>query len=446
VAAIQARNGTYRILFRYEGKQYTYPVGQVSELDAKLALTKVENWLGRIKARLVTPPPADRILEFIQHDGVLPDRCQAPVKAALTLAALRDDYLQLHTSVLDPRTVADMRGHWKHLARLLGGNTQAETLGLSTLQKYVMDRVGEGVEAATAQKEIVTLRTCWNWGARMSLLTGAFPNKGLRYPKGKEKPPFMTAAEVRKRIAAGESGDLWESVFLTRPEIDGLLETVKAQSAYPWVYPMFCFCAHTGARRSEMLRARVTDIDLEAGTALIREKKRRRSVKESTRRVPLSPFLRDALKDWLAVHPGGTFLFCHSGVVGRSKKRSRTTGHKGDKTRASTKSGRLATVQERETPAESALTRTEASDHFNRTLAGTEWENLTGWHALRHSFVSNCAAAGVDQRLIDAWAGHTTEDMRRRYRHLIPSVEQQAIKQVFGAGRPAETVATLHGR
>ena len=78
------------------------------------------------------------------------------------------------------------------------------------------------------------------------------------------------------------------------------------------------------------------------------------------------------------------------------------------------------------------LSRTEASNHFNHTLAGTKWERLTGWHVLRHSFVSNCAAAGVDQRLIDAWVGHTTEDMRRRYRHLIRGVEQQAIKSVFG--------------
>ena len=78
------------------------------------------------------------------------------------------------------------------------------------------------------------------------------------------------------------------------------------------------------------------------------------------------------------------------------------------------------------------LSRTEASNHFNHTLAGTKWEHLTGWHVFRHSFASNCAAAGIDQRLIDSWLGHTTEEMRRRYRHLIPSVEQAAIKTVFG--------------
>jgi hypothetical protein len=67
---------------------------------------------------------------------------------------------------------------------------------------------------------------------------------------------------------------------------------------------------------------------------------------------------------------------------------------------------------------------------------------LRGWHALRHSFCSNCAAAGVDQRLIDAWVGHTTEGMRRRYRHLLPNQERQAIQTVFGQ----ETEETAPGR
>ena len=58
---------------------------------------------------------------------------------------------------------------------------------------------------------------------------------------------------------------------------------------------------------------------------------------------------------------------------------------------------------------------------------------LRGWHVLRHSFVSNAAAAGIDQRLIDSWGGHQTEEMRRRYRHLIPSVEQEAISKMFKA-------------
>lgn len=115
---------------------------------------------------------------------------------------------------------------------------------------------------------------------------------------------------------------------------------------YPWVYPLYCFAAHTGARRSELLRALVGDVDFAAGVATIREKKRTRG-QRTTRRVPLTPFLRDVLAEWLSVHPGGQALFCHSGFVARSKKRSTTTGHKGETTRATSLKGRLATVRKR---------------------------------------------------------------------------------------------------
>lgn len=436
MASLQLRGDSWRLLFNYKGKQHAFTVGQVGEAEANSIKGKVEYLLMRLKQHLLQPPPDDRIVEFLQHDGKLPESPiltnGLPKTAPVTLAALRDDYLDLHKMVLDPRTIADMRGHWKHLARLLDETRAAAGLRLADLQAYVLKRVADGVEGTTAKKEIVTLRTIWNWAVRTGHLAGAFPNKGLRYPKGKEKPPFMTLAEVERRIAGGASDDLWESVFLTRDEVNELLQAVDEVAAYPWIPAMFWFAAHTGARRGEMLRVLNDDIDLEAGTVLIREKKRRRDVEESTRRVPLSDALRERLRTWLAQHPGGAHLFCHVGVVVRSRKRSKTTGYQGEKTRASTQKGRLARVVERDVLPAGPLSPSEASNHFNATIAGTKWENLCGWHVLRHSFVSNCAAACIDQRLIDAWVGHTTEEMRQRYRHLIPGVERAAIKQVFG--------------
>jgi integrase len=66
------------------------------------------------------------------------------------------------------------------------------------------------------------------------------------------------------------------------------------------VYPLFCFTAHTGARRSELLRAQAGDVDFAAGVATIRERKRTRG-QRTTRRVALTPFLRDVLTEWLKV-------------------------------------------------------------------------------------------------------------------------------------------------
>jgi integrase len=173
----------------------------------------------------------------------------------------------------------------------------------------------------------------------------------------------------------------------------------------------------------------VTDVDFAGGTVLLREKKRSRK-QRTTRRVPLTRFLARVLKDWLAVHPGGHALFCQEGEVFRSKKRSRTTGHQNAKVRESSLKGRMATVRQRQKPPAGALTKDEAHDHFKRTLVGSKWEVLRGYHLLRHTFISICASRGVDQRLIDEWAGHQTEEQRKRYRHLLPST-QQAIASAF---------------
>lgn len=89
-------------------------------------------------------------------------------------------------------------------------------------------------------------------------------------------------------------------------EIAELLQHI--QVAQPFVYPMVCFAAYTGARRSEILRAKITDVDFDAKIVTIHEKKRVRG-KLSTRRVPLASFLIAALKDWLAIHPGGPIKY-----------------------------------------------------------------------------------------------------------------------------------------
>jgi len=73
------------------------------------------------------------------------------------------------------------------------------------------------------------------------------------------------------------------------------------------------------------------------------------------------------------------------------------------------------------------LTIVEATKWFRRTVDGGPWAVLRGWHVFRHSLASNMAAAGVDQRIIDSVLGHSTTSMARRYRHLLPSQQADAI-------------------
>ena len=200
----------------------------------------------------------------------------------------------------------------------------------------------------------------------------------------------MTWEEVERAISAGGNEDCGTASTLMVNEITELLAYVQEHATHPFIYPMFCFAAFTGARRSEILRAQVVDLDFTGQTVVLREKKRKVGTR-TLRRVPMTPFLAAVLKEWLSVHPGGPHLFSISGVVGRSKKRSRTTGHKSDKTRPTSLKGRMATVQvRRESNPWRALSIKEAHDHFKRTLAGSKWQVVKGWHVLRHSFISAC--------------------------------------------------------
>ena len=76
--------------------------------------------------------------------------------------------------------------------RILGDGFLLPELSLSELQNYVNRRTKAGISPVTIRKEIASFRAAWNWGVPMNLTSGICPNRGLRYPKADEKPPFMT--------------------------------------------------------------------------------------------------------------------------------------------------------------------------------------------------------------------------------------------------------------
>jgi integrase len=408
-------SGHFKICFRWGGRKLKKTVKTTVREDAETTFARFQENLRLLECgRLELLPGAD-IGTFLLSDGKLNGHPAAsPLPHLVTLGELRDAYLEVHSNgAMEANSLATVAMHLRHVIATLGKSFRVASLTQADLQRHIDRRArkryrGRPLSAVTLRKEMGSLRACWNWGLQAGKLKEVFPGRGLKYPKTDEKPPFQTRAEIERQIARGglsvaEKRQLWDALFLTRPEIEQLLEHVRVAPAQTFLYPMVCLAAHVGARRSELLRIRVDDVDFVSGTVLLQEKKRARG-RRTSRRVPLSAFAQTVLRDWLAVHPGGQNLFCQAAVV-RSKSH-------------------------REEPV--AVTRDEAHDHFRRVLEDSKWCVLRGWHVLRHSFASNCAAAGIDQRVVNEWMGHQTEEMVRRYRHLFPEQQRQAIEAVFG--------------
>ncbi len=441
MAGLQHRNGSYRILFRYQGKQHTLTLGAVTEDEAQTKAAQVDYLLMRLKQKLAVLPPGIDIVEFVQMDGrVLPPT--SPEIQKINLTALRDQYVAAHRASLESNTLKCIQIHFRHLEKHFGAEFCISDLQLSDLQGYVNHRAkaagrnGRKLSTVTIQKELVTLSTVWNWGAKMKLVVGPFPNDGLRYPKTAEKPAFQTREEINRRIAAGgltdaEKVEMWESLYLTTKEIEQLLKYVKTNASKPFVYPMLVFAAHTGARRSEIIRTRIADLDFEGKTVVIHEKKRVRA-QTTTRRVPLSAVLISVLKKWLKSYPGGPYLFCMENTVEHGNPQKKSTRREGNAARKTTSKGRTEGDHGSPITGTRPLTLDEAHIHLKRSLADSDWKQIKGWHCFRHSFVSACASRAVDQRLVEAWAGHMSPEMSKRYAHLYPSTQAEAISRVFG--------------
>jgi integrase len=405
MAWLENRKGRFRVSFRYGGKMYHHELKTENEKEAQALIGRVEENLILLERGKLEPPTDGELGLFLISDGKI--NSKPKIAESLPLSTFFRRYAQEFTKgAKESNTRYTETIHIKHLERIIGARTGIRSITLETLQEYVEERSkekgrnGEVLSHTTIQKEIGTFGSIWNkWGVQKGLVAGPAPTKGLVYSKSKSKHPFQTWKQIEQRIKRGglserDQADLWDSLFLSVSEIDELLTFVKKNSRFAFIYPMFVFAAHTGARRSEILRSQIDDFDFSGGFVRIGEKKKDRSRELTYRHVPLSPLLRTVMKEFFDKHPGGQLVVCGEAKI--------------------------------------PLTAQMAAHHFVWAVAGGKWDKLHGWHTLRHSFISNCAARGVDQRSIDAWVGHATDAMRQRYRHLFPDEQQRELNLVFG--------------
>lgn len=391
MASLQLKGDSWHLQFSYGGDRRTWVLGAIKEIDARAAKGKAEYLLALVKQRLLSVPGGVDIVTFLQHDGRPPLLDLSKPRQDITLQELWQAYLGKHnTGQLEASTVEYRSGHMRRICQYFGASSSADSLGLPELQRYADHRLAS-VSPVTVMLEISTLRIIFRWGARFGRVHQPLPSGGVVYPKSDALPGWVTLAEFRRRSSLGtDVAALADAVYLTAQEVASFLDWVQGvRWRASWLYPACVFVAHTGARRSEMRRLRPVDIDIASRTITIHERKRARGIR-TTRSVPMSDRVLSALGPLAS---GRDYCF------GRGRR---------------------------------PMCVATSAGVLRRALRGSDWSDVRGWHTLRHSFISALASNGVDQRIIDSLVGHQTEEQRRRYRHLYPSTQQEAIRRVFG--------------
>ncbi|HEV3236869.1 MAG TPA: tyrosine-type recombinase/integrase [Gemmataceae bacterium] len=404
-ASLEIQKGWYRIVFRYSGQKFQRALNTQNRDEAEGLRSRILENLKLVKSGRLDYQIGDDLISVLLSDGKL----NAAPKASKpgSFGGLLKEYRRNINVGKEENTRYTERIHIKHLLRVLGRRTPLNEIQ-DRLQEYIKKRAGQ-VSQVTIKKELGTLSSIWNkWALREKVVLVPLTLRNLDYPKKAEKGRFQTWAEIDRRITRSklkkkEQDKLWEFLYLDTEQIKELVTYVRETGClirgkrrhFPWVHPMVAFCAYTGARRSEMLRSELQDLDFE-GEITIREKKKDHEKEFTFRHVPMLPQLKVILQEWLEAHPGGQFSFCKT-------------------------AGEPLSVQM-------------ASHYLRWSLEGGKWNVIKGFHTLRHSFISNLASKGISERVIMSLAGHLNRETSARYSHLFPSTVEDAMSLVFGDG------------
>jgi integrase len=138
------------------------------------------------------------------------------------------------------RAVAGLSWRWKHLAPFFGG-MRATNVTTDAVERYKLQRRGEGAAPATVNRELATLRRAFNYGKRSTP------------PKVYSVPYIQMFKENNARQGFVEQDEF--SRMAAEAHLDGLWMRALLEVAYTY-----------GWRRGEMLGLQVRQVDLHART------------------------------------------------------------------------------------------------------------------------------------------------------------------------------------
>jgi len=419
MANLGLKGGIYVVRFRYKGEEYKKSLKTRSADAAKAALHVVELTIHRLHTGQLQLRDDVGVADFIVSGGTwTPPAIPVAPPNYPTTRNLGERYLAARQSEISPNYLSSQRTHLNHFYKFLGkgADQPCNKVTRSTLEAYLRQRK-EIRDGQTVNHERLTLQMFYTWVAALKndeVAPFPYPAEKLpRYHGARDRDPFKTVEEIqaiieRSRPKGRALREAWSALYLNLPQIAELLQLVKDRARESTAFLLHAIPAYTGMRRGEVLRLRWAEVNLTHEYLTARSRKQSRSKDEVTRLIELHPDLKVHLAARQQQCRKGEFVICRPGDW-------------------------------------RPFTPTQANKMFWQPLRGTDWcldgkKNWfkIGFHTYRHSFASNLAAAGVDQRVIDEFMGHTTDDMRKRYRHLFPRNRRRAIDSLNFGGQSAD--------
>jgi integrase len=188
-----------------------------------------------------------------------------------------NQYLDWVVEIQSKRTVEEKQITARYFIKSAGKNTKVEDLTLPKVMTFLRGqfRRRSGYAANKAKKN---LSAAWEWGRRH--LEG-FPDK---------PNPFKLAdtfPEKRRPRYVPPEDDFWRVYHEAEDQQDKT---------------MLMFALHTAARKGEIYRAKVDDLDFTRETIMIRTSKREHGNTEYDR-IPMTKTLKKELQSWLKERP-----------------------------------------------------------------------------------------------------------------------------------------------
>lgn len=317
------------------------------------------SWLAQVRVRPFKP--AARTFGTREAAAAWADELERKLKAQRKAGGVREDVTALTVAGLVKEFLADPETkqlrYFDELDRLLEwwttnyGTTKVLQLNVLTLREAREKLCHPGRKPATVNRYLSALRSAWNWGRASGLI-----------PQDRLWPPRLMLSEPEGRTR-----------FLTDEELTRLLEASRAES--PVMHAAVLVSLATGVRRSELLRLRWADVNLEAQrlTVHLTKNKERRS-------VHLPGAAVEALRALKKAPIVGTQVFTlDSG--------------------AALGAGSL--------------------DHRWRSVRTAAKLVNFHWHDLRHSCASFLAQSGASLLEIGSVLGHKSASITKRYAHLV---------------------------